>query len=153
MRFFIFIFLLIFAKTSANDFGCSINPDFVEPKQEVFIQKKLQRYTATLEDLRKVIATDNKCTTNEVVFLRFSESLGSGYYYACVNGKKVKYLRNSRIFRQNFGNDFYDAVLPIKKENNSVKKNQIIFFFITIIFLVIFLIYFIKSNKKKAEKL
>ena len=107
----IFIMLLFsFAEINANN-TCNINVNFVEPQQKFFIYKKLLPYSATIDDLRKFIASDNNCSENDITFLKVTDYKKYGKYEVCIHGKSMSYNRLNLNF--------------IKNTNNLIDKSQL----------------------------
>lgn len=81
---------------------CDIADGFEEPKLNNKIQNQLKKGRATINHIKKKVAKDFDCTTEDVLLLSASEQKGSGVYTFCANGTKVTYKRNgSSIIKKN----------------------------------------------------
>jgi hypothetical protein len=74
--------------------GCNLAQDFKEPELDKSIQVQLKKGRATIEDIKKKVAKDNKCQVQDVILVSASEDKAVGTYDFCANGKKVSYKRN-----------------------------------------------------------
>ncbi|WP_111307798.1 DUF3157 family protein [Confluentibacter sediminis] len=73
--------------------ACNLSQDFVEPALDNNIQAQLKRGRATIDDIKKKVAKDNKCEVGDIILLSVSEEKSKGLYNFCANGKKVSYKR------------------------------------------------------------
>lgn len=78
---------------ASKENDCKIASDFEEPKLDKKIQNQLKRGRATISHVKKKVAKDYDCTTEDVILLSASEKKSSGIYKFCANGKRVTYKR------------------------------------------------------------
>jgi len=74
--------------------GCNLAQDFIEPELDKNLQMQLKKGRATMDDIKKKVAKDNKCEVEDVILLSASEDRAKGAYDFCANGTKVSYKRN-----------------------------------------------------------
>ena len=86
--------------------ACDLAQDFVEPELDNNLQAQLKRGRATIEDVKKKVAKDNKCDVEDVILVSVSENKSKGSYDFCANGKMVSYkrtgysiLKNKKLFQ------------------------------------------------------
>lgn len=78
--------------------NCNVGPNFIEPKLNKRIQAYLKKGRATMKDLKKKVAKDYKCESQDVLLLKAEETNAKGVYTFCANGAKVVYKRTGNNF-------------------------------------------------------
>ena len=73
--------------------SCTVTEDFEEPKLNQKTQNQLKKGRATIKHIKQKVAKDFKCSVEEVVLIKVSETKASGVYVFCANGTKVTYKR------------------------------------------------------------
>ena len=78
--------------------NCNMGSNFEEPKLDRRVQAYLKKGRATMKDLKKKVAKDFKCESQDVLLLRYKETNSNGNYTFCANGVKVAYKRTGNNF-------------------------------------------------------
>ena len=73
--------------------NCNVGQDFEEPKLNAKNQNQLKKGRATINHIKKKVAKDYNCSTDDVLLLTVSEKKESGLYTFCAKGQKVTYKR------------------------------------------------------------
>lgn len=81
-------------KTVVKNNSCNLPVDFIEPQLDKKIQTQLKKGRATIVHVKRKVAKDFECNTEDVILLSAKESKANGIYNFCVKGKKVTYKRN-----------------------------------------------------------
>lgn len=85
--------LIASVSKSKESTSCNLADDFTEPKLNKKIQAQLKKGRATMSHVKKKVAKDYNCTTENVLLLSVSEQKSKAVYHFCANGKKVAYKR------------------------------------------------------------
>lgn len=79
---------------------CNLPADFEEPEGNRKIRGWLKRLDSSVKDLKKHVAVDNDCATDDIKVMTISEQKGNGNYVLCVNGKEMRYRRTGSVFHR-----------------------------------------------------